>query len=245
MTARQPSSIAIRPSVIVVGVIFVGVPSVFGIFPEMTEWPLAVRFFVSLAWIGTVVGTIIVSGRRDSSLDRVMATADRVMATAVRQRQQLRLRATDDLLSTLLGERKAGLPDGYRFTVYVFDRESDLLLPVFPEPFTGPDDIRVFAPGCGAAGNAFQSKSLLLVTGDAVSDNTYGLTAAQQARWADYRSVVATPIWVDGERPIGVLSAISKSDDGSFDEPAIQARLREVADVIGIVLLNVSGEGVD
>lgn len=56
---------------------------------------------------------------------------------------------------------------------------------------------------------------------------------------------MATPIWVDGELPIGVLSAISKNEDGAFDDPAMQARLREVADVIGIVLVNVSGEGVD
>jgi hypothetical protein len=45
----------------------------------MTEWPSGVRFAISVAWIGTVIGTIVLSGRRDSSLDKVMATADKVM----------------------------------------------------------------------------------------------------------------------------------------------------------------------
>lgn len=54
VTARQRSGISIRLSVVVVGVIFVAVPSVFGIFPEMTEWSPAVRFAISVAWIGTV-----------------------------------------------------------------------------------------------------------------------------------------------------------------------------------------------
>lgn len=131
MTGQGRAGIAIRPRVIAAGVVFVAVPSVFGIFPEMTDWPLWVRAAITAIWIGTVLGTIVFSSRRDSDLEKVVATA-------VRQREQLRLRATDDVLWAMLGERKTGLPASYRFTVYVFDPGSDLLLPVSQSPSMAP-----------------------------------------------------------------------------------------------------------
>lgn len=234
MRGGDGGTLAVRTSVVAAGVALVALPSAFGIFPELARWPIATRLAITVLWVVVVILGLIVDSRRDARLDKVLATGER-------QRKQLRLRATDDILTALLTSRGPGLPDHYRFTVYVFEADTDLLLPVFPNP-GGVDDIRAFSPGEGAAGAAYQRKSLVLVTGDAVSDGTWHLTPEQQAHWGHYRAVVATPIWVE-EQPIGVLSAISKKNDRCFDEPAAQARLRELADVIGVVLVNVSEEG--
>jgi len=135
------------------------------------------------------------------------------------------------------------MPATYRFTVYLFDPEANVLLPIFPDPATGLDDIRAFPPGKGATGMAYSQMKLFLVTGEAVFDDTWGLTAEQQQHWAGYSTVVATPIWAEGAEPKGVLSAISRDEDGFFDDPTAQARLREIADVIGVVLVDVSRKG--
>jgi hypothetical protein len=236
LSGQAAHGLTIRSRIVVAGVVLLGVPAVFTIFPEMTRWSLVARIVVAFFWVAVVAGTLVLGAERDAQVGGIIATTGR-------QREQLRRQATDDILSALTGERPTGMPGNYRFTVYLFDPEANVLLPIFPEPSTGPDDIRAFPPGKGATGMAYTQMKLFLVTGEAVYDDTWGLTVEQQQRWADYRTVVATPIWSEGDQPKGVLSAISREEDGFFDDPTAQARLREIADVIGVVLVDVSRKG--
>lgn len=214
--------------------VLVGLPTAFGIFPEMSRWPFAVRVAVAAAWIGVAVTTVVLGTRREERLDQLLT------ATA-RQRRQLRDLATEEILSALLRRGTRTIPRRYLLVVYLYDPELDELYPVFPDPRRGADDERVFKPGAGAAGFAFANRKLIVVTGDAVSDETYGLTPAQQSRFTEFRAVVATPVSPDGEQPVGVLSAISRTDDGYFADAPGQANLRELADIVGVVLVDVSG----
>jgi hypothetical protein len=222
-----------QPWAIVAAIVLVAIPSLFGFFPEMGTWSLGARVLIAVFWIGTVITSVIVGAKRDAKLGRLVDTA-------ARQHEQLRLRATEDILSALLQPGTKEIPDTYEFTVYLHEPERDELRATFPAPAPG-NEVSVFRIGNGATGLAFQKRQVILITGDAVSDDTYGLTPAQRQHFADYRVVVATPIWREGHRPIGVLSAISKEDDGHFDKDSSVAALRELADVIGVVLTSVYG----
>ncbi len=125
--------------------------------------------------------------------------------------------------------------------MYLHEPERDELRAAFPFPGAGYADLLTFRPGDGATGLSFQKRQFILVTGDAVSNATHGLTPAQRQHFASYRVVVATPIWREGLRPIGVLTAISEENDGHFDKDSSVAALRELADVIGVVLTSVYG----
>lgn len=213
--------------------VLVAIPSLFGFFPEMGTWPFGVRALVATGWIGIVVASVAVGTKRDVRLARIVETA-------ARQRDQLRLRATEDILSALLRPGTKDIPSTYRFTVYLHEPERDELRAAFPFP-AGSADLLTFRPGDGATGLAFQKRQLILVTGDAVSNATHGLTPGQRQHFSSYRVVVATPIWREGLRPIGVLTAISEENDGHFDKDSSVAALRELADVIGVVLTSVYG----
>lgn len=232
----QPGARAgwLRPWAVVAAVALIAIPSLFGIFPEMGRWHLSLRGVIALAWVAIVVLSVAIGVRRDLRVDRLVMVA-------ARQRDQLRLRATDDVLSALLRPGTKDIPNEYDFTVFVFDPESHDLRAAFPDPGPGPNDVRVFRVGAGATGLAFEERKLILVTGDAVSDDSYRLTPAQRQYFAHYRVVVATPIWVEGLRPIGVLSAMAKENDGHFERDSSRAALRELAEVIGVVLTNVYG----
>ncbi|HSH59105.1 MAG TPA: GAF domain-containing protein [Acidimicrobiales bacterium] len=232
--ASRQRPVWMQPWAIVAAIVLVAIPSLFGFFPEMGTWSLEVRSLIAASWIGTVVASVIIGAKRDVRLAQVVETV-------ARQRDQLRLRATEDILSALLRPGTKDIPANYGFTVYLLDPERDELRAAFPSP--GPDsvDLLTFRPGAGATGLAFQKRQLILVTGDAVSDATHGLTPGQREHFASYRVVVATPIWREGLRPIGVLTAISEENDGHFDKDSSVAALRELADVIGVVLTSVYG----
>jgi hypothetical protein len=219
---------------VVAAIVLVAIPSLFGIFPEMGRWGIGVRVSIAGVWIGIVMASVIIGSRRDVRLGRILDTT-------ARQREQLRLRATDDILTALLRPGTKDIPSDYEFTVYLREPEPDQLRAAFPAPGPGAGDVAVFRSGDGATGLAFQRRQLILVTGDAVSDGTYGLTPGQREHFASYRVVVATPIWREGDRPIGVLSAINRENDGHFEKDSSRAALRELAEVIGVVLTSVYG----
>lgn len=230
----HPRPAWMQPWAIGAAIVLVAIPSLFGFFPEMGTWTLGLRILIAVLWIGTVITSVIVGARRDSRLSRLVDTA-------TRQREQLRLRATEDILSALLRPGTKDIPDTYEFTVYLYELERDELRVAFPVSEPGLDDVAVFRAGVGATGLAFQRRQLILVTGDAVSDATHGLTPEQREYFAGYRVVAATPIWREGNQPIGALSAISRENDGHFGMESSQAAFRELAEVIGVVLTSVYG----
>ncbi len=144
--------------------------------------------------------------------------------------------ATVQTLDELLRSGTHGTPPSYRWSVYVFDDDRHLLYPIFPDPTDDESSPYVFKVGQGATGLAWQNRTVVLASGDAVSDATHGLTEAQQNEFRAYRSVVAAPI-AAGATTIGVLTGISEIDDPYFTTSAGLRTLRNLADTVGMALV--------
>jgi hypothetical protein len=230
-------SVTVKARDVLVAVSLVAVPTFFTLYPEAGRWPLWVRVCVGAGWVATAaVGSLAVA-RRDKELDSAVTTLSR-------ERRQLRQAASGDLLRALLGrgEGRMGVPDHYTFTVFVYRRDARELVAVWPHSDRGRHDIFVFRPGQGATGDAFQSGEFVLVTGAEVSDASRRLTPAQQAFYADYQTVVATPIWEDGDQPVGALSGLSEQLDDYFKQPHARIVLRQLADDIAVLLASMSAD---
>jgi hypothetical protein len=128
---------------------------------------------------------------------RVVA-ADQVVAAT-------RVLLASDVLGRLLAP-EAGPLAGSWFHLYLFDEQRELLLPAFegaPSPGQG------WKPGAGAVGEAWVTGEYVLVRGPEVSDETYGLTPAQQHRARDLAVVAAMPVTNAGEEVMAVLAGSS------------------------------------
>ncbi len=210
------------------GVFLLLVPTVFSLYPaELADLRLWIRILVGLGWTGLAV--LVVAGG---------AAKDRDVKQAVNALEAMRGRAVSEILSVVLRPGTGGSPEQYRWSVALLDGGSDLLLPNFPFPVTDPGDPRVFAVGCGAAGQAFRERKPIAVWGDAVSSPSYHLKPAQQVYFSEFKSVAAVPILIGGTIPVGVVSAIGHEDDQFFANPSgAGARLLlDRAELVGVVL---------
>lgn len=218
------------------GVVLLAIPTVFAVFPEAavnrTVWW---RALIVAGWAGIAVFVVLGGVRRD--LD-----SDWFLGAHRRRRQRANETAAADILSEYLRGGTHGTPVGYSWTVYLNDPESGYLVSVFPNG-EGPASIRSFRPGRGATGLAFEAEGLIVVTGNAVSDDRHGLTSQQQDFFRPYQAVAAIPIRGEDDRPIGCLSAISRVNDRYFEEPAGAATLRELAQVVSVLMTRVHLEG--
>ncbi|MDQ3896236.1 MAG: hypothetical protein M3326_03115 [Actinomycetota bacterium] len=122
---------------------------------------------------------------------------------------------------------------GAAFHLYLFDEKRDLLLPAFEGR---PSPSRGWKVGTGAVGEAWASAEYVLVRGDEVSDDTYGLTPAQQRRARDLAVVAAMPVTNASDEVIAVLAGSSVDPDSplataeGFDAHLLTAQ--EVARVL-------------
>lgn len=117
------------------------------------------------------------------------------------------------LASEVLGRLLApdeGTLAGAGFHLYLFDEQRELLLPAFegrPSPSQG------WKPGAGAVGEAWDSGEYVLVRGAGVSDDTYGLTPAQQRRARHLAVVAAMPVTNGSDDVLAVLAGSSVDPD--------------------------------
>ncbi len=210
------------------------IPTLFQLEPSALKWSHWVRWPLLGAWAAVAVGVIVSEVKRDERLTQI---SDAHRSTVRQQRQA----ATNDVLEALLCEGTRGFPPEYTFTVYVHDREADVLQPIWPrlDLRVGDRDPRVFAPGHGATGSAWAKQQTFVVTGDAVTNADHGLTEAQQQFFSGCCTAAATPIWGDSDEPFGVLTALSSKDDRFLDD---EARLRDfssLATTVGVVLQSI------
>ena len=129
--------------------------------------------------------------------------ADQVVAAT-------RVLLASDVLGRLLAPEEGPLAGSW-FHLYLFDEQRELLLPAFegqPSPSQG------WKPGMGAVGEAWVTGEYVLVRGPEVSDDTYGLTPAQQHRARNLAVVAAMPVTNAGDEVIAVLAG-SSTDPGS------------------------------
>jgi hypothetical protein len=143
-----------------------------------------------------------------------------------------RLVLASDTLGRLLAPDSGPLAGAW-FHLYLFDDQRELLLPAFegrPSPSKG------WQPGVGAVGEAWSTGEYVLVKGEEVSDDTYGLTPAQQHRARNLALVAAMPVTNASDEVIAVLSASSVDPDSplgtveGFDAQLLVAQ--EVARVL-------------
>jgi len=140
------------------------------------------------------------------------------------------------LASEVLGRLLApdeGPLTGAWFHLYLFDQQRELLLPACegrPSPRQG------WKVGAGAVGEAWATGEYVLVRGQEVSDDTYGMTPAQQHRARNLAVVAAMPVTNAGDEVVAVLAGSSADPDSplatteGFDAHLLTAQ--EVARVL-------------
>lgn len=231
---RQALAYLLRPSrerTVAAGVVLLGVPTAFQLMPNWAEdWPVQSRAGVLVCWAVIAVIAIAQQRDRDAAIDAM--TSER--STLLRH---LRLTGTHEVLAALLRSGARGIPKGYDFTLYLYDESSDELRAYFPKlnPKRDPDP-RTFSPGRGATGSAWRDQQIVVVCGDDVSNEAYGLTDVQQDYYRGYRSVASAVIWEENTKPIGVITALSRDDDHYFDTVGGRDSLKVLAEVVGVVL---------
>ena len=225
-----------RLAAVLAALLLVALPTVFALFPALTvRLNIFRREMLMLGWLIVAIFTVVASQTRESEKD---ARAAKAQDTA-QASQRLLLR---QYLTVLLNPRNTQIPATYEISIYIRDTEADLLFPWFPTRTTNRQDPTVFEYRQGATGTAFVERKAVVAVGDAVSSGEYGLTEAQQRRYADYVIVAAVPIRLLGGQLVGVLGAISKQNDGRFSssDAVINQEgiglLEELADRIGEVL---------
>lgn len=225
-----------RWMLVLLGASLVAVPTVFTVFPELTasvstRW----RLVIVGGWLLLVMATVGLTAARDRRIEAMAAelTLDRVVL-----RNQLKIGALAMALRTSLDTPEIhGIPACYEFTLYVHDPDVGLLKPVYPRWDNDGPDVRVFEPGKGATGYAWQTESLVIVKGEAVANTRYGLTDDQQTFWGEYRRALSYPLYEDLTTKIGALTALSKEEDDYFDSPAGQALFHQLADTMAVYVL--------
>lgn len=132
------------------------------------------------------------------SADVVRVGVDQVVAAT-------RLVLASETLGRLLAPEQGPLAGAW-LHLYLFDEQREVLLPAFegrPSPSQG------WKVGVGAVGEAWASGEYVLVRGQEVSDDTYGLTADQQRRARNLAVVTAMPVTNASDEVIAVVSASS------------------------------------
>ncbi len=120
-----------------------------------------------------------------------------------------RVLLASDVLGWLLAPQD-GVLAGAWFHLYLFDEQRELLLPAF-EGHLSPS--RGWKPGAGAVGEAWVSGEYVLARGPEASDDTYGLSPAQQQRARNLAVVTAMPVTTGRDEVIAVLAGSSVDPD--------------------------------
>lgn len=124
---------------------------------------------------------------------------------------------------------------GCRGQVWLHDLAADNLYPILTP---GHDGYEFFQVGQGAVGKAWATGRFFIAEGDAVSDASFGLTAAQQARYADLTAAAALPITASDGRLIGVLSMSTRAPDTRLGTAEGLEQMVLLAEMAARVLVN-------
>jgi hypothetical protein len=162
------------------------------------------------AEVGPATGFKLTLAEEQREVSTGMAESDEVAPVEVDQVvAATRLILASDTLGRLLAPDQGPLAGAW-LHLYLFDEQRDLLLPAFEGR---PSPSQVWKPGVGAVGEAWTTAEYVLVRGPEVSDETYGLTAAQQHRARNLAVVAAMPVTNAGGDVIAVVSGSSVDAD--------------------------------
>lgn len=139
---------------------------------------------------------------------------------------EVRFLLAQDVLSRML--RPTEGPLGHcTLHLYLYDADSDQLVTVSAPGI--PEAADSWDIGQGATGTAYELGQFVLVEGRAVSDDTYGLTPEQQARYSDLSAVAAMPVATASGDVVGVLTVATDdphhrlASPEAFDDLVVRA----------------------
>lgn len=228
---RTPLRLQSRDVVAAFGAL--AIPTVATVFAsDIADWPGWAKWLTITVW--TICAGLLVADtlRRDQKIDQA--------TTAVVQKRERRRNEAIDMALRRIFVGELELPRKWDWTVYLYDSEQGLLVPAWPTPDPADSElfeVKAFAPGQGATGQAFENRQVIVRLGDEVHDDTHGLTEAQQTYFADRNAVVAAPIYADDDHTvIGALAAIADDADDYFDRPKNRQQLEATATVVGTLL---------
>lgn len=209
---------------VVFGVLLVAVPSIFSLFPGLAQIPRRDRGWILAVWLGVALLAVATAALTDDELHQIVE-AEREEAAAAEHRTVIR-----DRFTSILSAGVGGIPGSYMVSIHAPSADGQFLVPIHPRAL-GLTDPAFFATGSGAVGSVWTGgNDAIVVKGEALSSDQHGLTPLQQRSYAEFQVVAAVLIRGSDDTPLGVLSVISKTDDGFFgtDETGVEA-LRRVA----------------
>ena len=216
--------------VIVVGLALVVLPTAVALFPYLAKLPGSDRVRMLLGWIAVA---IIAVGVTTVANDRLQGQVESQRAAVVTAEQRAVIR---ERLAGLLTPGGGGLPPIYSLTVYAPSPDGNYLIPVFPRVVSLADPA-IFLVGVGSTGKAWQGPDeTVLITGPAVWSDQYGLTPLQQRCFRSYDVVASVVIKNRVRQSVGVLSAISRTNDGFLDRESGMQVLQSIAAEIAWVM---------
>ena len=178
-------------------------------------------FGSGLAALGVVLPRLLNAEVGPAAGFKLTLAQERVMSTGLAESERVdsvetnqivaatRLILASETLGRLLSPDRGPLA-GVSFHLYLYDEQRDLLLPAFEGR---PSPSRGWKIGTGAVGEAWASGEYVLARGPEVSDDTYGLTPAQQRRARDLSVVAAMPVANARDEVIAVLAGSSVDPD--------------------------------
>ncbi len=210
------------------GAVLAALPIAFTLFPDLSRAPLAARVVVALVWVPGALLLVHGSARQAQQLDELLGPP-------LERRSLQRELAGARLIEALL--TRTGLPEHYGFRLYLYDEDAERLLPSYES--TSPQLLATWPPGVGVTGRAWSTGEYEVARGQAVSDETFGLSPEQQERYRRLQVVAAMPVRSVRNEVIAVLTGSSEVDDGVLVSPAGKDRHAELADVVARVLIDV------
>jgi hypothetical protein len=183
-----------------------------------------------IAWIVVASVAVVVTTFAD---DRLHSQVESQRAAVVTAEHRTVIR---ERLEGILIPGAGGLPVAYALTIYAPSPDEAFLIPIFPRVVSLADPA-IFPTGVGATGKAWDSPDNgFVVTGPAVASDKHGLTPLQQQCYRPYAVVASVVVRNSMDEPVGVLSAISRTNDGFFDQESGIRALQSIADEVAWVM---------
>lgn len=219
-----------RTVALVAGLTLLMVPTLFAVFPAWTQWADLIRVGVIAIWLGAAVIVVLTGTQQSERIEDLLRPGGK-------RRDLTRKVAGQRILRALLVPEAAGFPDDCEFRLFLPDASGQRLLPDYES--TGSTQSEGWEVGKGATGKAFSRASMVRVHGPAVADSTHGLTPEQQKRYRNLKAVIATPVLNARMVPIGVLAVSTKGNESFLLGDAAAEAMRELAEVVARVLVDI------
>lgn len=181
---------------VILALALVAAPTLWALFPHLGGIERWKRICIMAGWL-VVAGLTAIAAQREKTDEGERAKAN--------QTRVLKL-----YLSWVLEDVEPYIP-----TVYIWDENRELLIPIFPDEVTDPFDERVFRSDQGVTGAAFTSGRPAATAGDNVSRG-FGLSPRQQSFFSRYKAVASVPLYKKDDTIVGALSVIAEQNDRRY-----------------------------